>query len=257
MKRLFSMIILAVLICLSGCSKTSESKTELIVFAASSMTESLTDIAQRYAKVNPNVKLTFNFDSSGTLKTQIEEGASCDIFISASQKPMNEFEYIIEESRFDLLENKITLVVPKDNPKNINSFEDMVSHLNSGDILLAIGNSDVPVGEYTLEIFDYYNLDMNQLDNSGCLTYGSNAKEVTTQVSENLVDCGIVYQTDAATAKLTVVDTANKQMCGDVIYPAAIINTTSDIDVAVSFLDYLKGDEASQIFKNYGFTPVS
>lgn len=258
MKRIASIIVfLSILICLYGCNKKPDDTTELVVFAASSMTESLTEIAQQYTENNPNVRITFNFDSSGTLKIQIEEGAECDIFISASQKPMNSLECVIDDTRFDILENKVALVVSEDNPKNIKSFKDMVSHLNSGDVLLAVGNSDVPVGEYTLKIFDYFNIDINELHKSGCITYGSNAKEVTTQVSENLVDCGIVYHTDATTANLSIVDTATKEMCGEVIYPAAIINSSVNIGLAKEFLSYLKNEEAVAVFEKYGFTPVT
>ncbi len=255
-KLLFLAIALLFVFPLTGC-KDDNIKGELVIFAASSMTESLTEIAQQYSTIHPTIEINFNFDSSGTLKTQIEEGADCDVFISASRKPMDKLDCVIKETRFDVLKNNVVLVVPKDNPKKINSFDDLISYLNSGDILLAIGNSDVPVGEYTINIFDHYNIDVNSLEKRGCITYGSNVKEVTTQVSENLVDCGIVYQTDANTADLLVVDIATKEMCGEVVYPAGIIDSSKNIDEATDFLDYLNTDDASTIFKKYGFTPIS
>ena len=95
-------------------------------------------------------------------------------------------------------------------------FEDMKTGLENGSILLAMGNSDVPVGQYTQKILTYLGLDETSLANAGNITYGSNVKEVTTQVSEAAVDCGIVYQTDAYSAGLTVVDTATSEMCGQV-----------------------------------------
>lgn len=259
MKKIISVfMVLCVIISLVGCNAEPQSqKGELIVFAAASMTESLTEIADLYKETNPDVKLTFNFDSSGTLKTQIEEGAVCDVFIAASQKPMDSLDYVIDETRFDILENKIALVVPDGNPKSVNCFEDLVTHLNNGDIMLAIGNADVPVGEYTLKIFDYYNLDESKLNDKGCLTYGTNVKEVTTHVSENMADCGIVYQTDANAAGLEVVDTATEDMCGQVIYPASVVSSTTDIEASKAFLDFLKSEEASNVFVKYGFTPLS
>ena len=258
MKRIVTIIILLlILICVTGCNNTSVNKSELTIFAASSMTEALSEIATQYSYSNPSVEITFNFDSSGTLKTQIEEGAACDVFISASQKPMNELDCVDENSRIDLLENKVAFVVSNNNPKGIASIDDVITHLNNYDILMAVGNSDVPVGEYTLKIFDYYDINLNELNQNGCITYCSNAKEVTTQVSENLADCGFVYQTDAVSANLTVIDTATKNMCGEVIYPAAVINTSQNIDSAKAFLNYLKNEEASQIFLKYGFIPVS
>jgi len=242
----------------------------LKVFAAASMTETLEQIQELYQEVAPNVTLEFNFDSSGTLKTQIEEGADCDVFISAAQKQMNQLDaavdkdggnedgldFVLSDTRIDLLENKVALAVPEGNPSGINSYDDMVKGLQEGSILLAIGNSDVPVGQYTQKIFAYYELDEEELAAAGVLTYGSNVKEVTTQVSEAAVDCGIIYATDAFSAGLTTVDTATKEMCGQVIYPAAVLNITTQEEAAKAFLEYLTGPEASEIFASVGFTPL-
>ena len=120
-----------------------------------------------------------------------------------------------------------------------------------------MGNSDVPVGQYTQKIFAYYELNEEELANAGVITYGSNVKEVTTQVSEAAVDCGIIYATDAFSANLTVVDTATKDMCGQVIYPAAVLKTTKNEAAAKAFLDYLKGAEAGAVFESVGFSPLS
>lgn len=92
---------------------------------------------------------------------------------------------------------------------------------------------------------------------AGSITYGSNVKEVTTQVSEATVDCGIIYQTDAFSAGLTVVDTATAEMCGQVIYPAAVMKTAKNVEAARAFLEYLTGDAADAVFENVGFTPVA
>ena len=243
---------------------------ELTVFAAASMTETLTELGDMYMKEHENVSIVFNFDSSGTLKTQIQEGAVCDIFISAGQKQMNQLDinakpevntegldFVLEDTRFDILENKVALAVPEGNPKNINSYDDLKAGLEAGSILLAMGNADVPVGQYTQKILAYFNLDEAALAASGNLTYGTNVKEVTTQVSEATVDCGIIYQTDAASAGLTVVDTANAEMCGQVIYPAAVLNTSEHVDEAKAFLEFLKGSDADAIFEAIGFTPIA
>ncbi len=244
---------------------------ELIVFAAASMTETLNQIAERYKDVAPNVTLVFNFDSSGTLKTQIEEGADCDVFISAAPKQMNALDsskdadggntdgldFVLQGTRINLLENKVALAVPEGNPKNITSYDDLAAGLKDGTVLLAMGNADVPVGQYTQKIFTYYGLDEQALASAGVLTYGSNVKEVTTQVSEAAVDCGIIYATDAFSAGLTVVDTATAEMCGQVIYPAAVLNITQHEAEAKAFLDYLTGAEASAVFASVGFSPIN
>ena len=165
---------------------------ELIVFAAASMTETLTEIKGLYEAANPGVKITYNFDSSGTLKTQIQEGAECDLFISAGQKQMNQLDstasaevntegldFVLQGSRINLLENKVVLVVPEGNPKGIESFDQLAELLKNGDVLMAMGNSDVPVGQYTQKILAYYELSEEDLAAAGAITYGTNVKEVT------------------------------------------------------------------------------
>lgn len=245
-------------------------QVELVVFAAASMTETLTELSNAYMEENPNVNVVLNFDSSGTLKTQIQEGADCDVFISAGQLQMDQLDanadpsvntegldFVLEDSRFDILENKVALAVPDDNPKDINSYDDMKAGLEDGSILLAMGNSDVPVGQYTQKILTYLGLDETALANAGNITYGSNVKEVTTQVSEAAVDCGIIYQTDAYSAGLTVVDTATPEMCGQVIYPAAVLNVSKNPDVAKDYLDFLTSDDADAVFEEVGFTAIN
>lgn len=269
MNRFFALILALALAC-GVASAAAEAKTELVVFAAASMTETLTQIQESYRDVAPEVELIFNFDSSGTLKTQIEEGADCDVFISAAPKQMNQLDaamgadanpdglnFVLQGTRVDLLENKVALAVPEGNPAGIVSYDDLAARLASGDVLLAMGNADVPVGQYTQKILAWYQLDEDDLAAAGAVTYGSNVKEVTTQVSEAAVDCGVIYATDAFSAGLTVVDTATEEMCGQVIYPAAVLNITRHEEAARSFLDYLTGPEASAVFESVGFTPLS
>ena len=243
---------------------------EIIVFTAASMTETLTELKDTFEAANPGVTITYNFDSSGTLKTQIEEGADCDLFISAGQKQMNQLDieadaavntdgldFVDGATRIDLLENKVTLCVPEGNPKGIDSFDALAEALKAGDVLLAMGNSDVPVGQYTQKILAYYELSEEELANAGCITYGTNVKEVTTQVSEGSVDCGVIYCTDAFSAGLTIVDYATPEMCGQIIYPAAVLKTAQNPDAAKAFLDYLTGPEATAVFENVGFSPAA
>ena len=250
-------------------SKEDEEPVELIVFAAASMTETLTELGNSYMDEHKNVTIQYNFDSSGTLKTQIQEGADCDIFISAGQKQMNQLDkdasadvntegldFVVEGTRFDILENKVALVVPEGNPAGINSYDDLKAKLADGSIKMAMGNSDVPVGQYTQKILAYFGLNEDELAAAGAITYGSNVKEVTTQVSEAAVDCGIIYATDAYSANLKVVDTATKDMCGQVIYPAAVMKTTKNEEAAKAFLKYLTEDTANKVFEGVGFTPI-
>ena len=243
---------------------------ELIVFAAASMTETLTTLGNQYMAEHQNVNIIFNFDSSGTLKTQIQEGADCDIFISAGQKQMNQLDitakpevntdgldFVLEGTRFDILENKVALAVPDGNPANINSYDDLIAGLKDASIMLAMGNADVPVGQYTQKILKFYELVEEDLAAAGVITYSSNVKEIATQIAESIVDCGIIYETDAFSAGLTVVDTATAQMCGQVIYPAAVLNTTKNEEIARDFLEFLTSDAADAVFEAVGFTPVA
>ena len=241
---------------------------ELIVFAAASMTETMTQIAEMYKSVAPEVTIIYNFDSSGKLLAQIKEGADCDLFISAAPTQMNAMDgsligdteknpdgldLIVTDSRIDLLENKVTLAVPEGNPKGIESFDQLAELLKGGDVMLAIGNSDVPVGQYTLKIFNYYGIDETAVADK--LTYGNNVKEVTSQVNEAAADCGIIYATDAYSAGLTVVDSATAEMCGQVIYPAAVLKGDKE-EATHAFLAYLQTDAAMTVFESVGFSPA-
>ena len=252
-----------------AASSQAAQSVELIVFAAASLTETLTAIGEIYSAENPGVTFSFNFDSSGTLKTQIQEGADCDLFISAGQKQMNQLDstasadlntegldFVDSDSRVDLLENKVVLCVPENGDKGIDSFDSLAEHLKAGDILFCMGNSDVPVGQYTQKILAYYALDEEALAAAGVITYGSNVKEVTTQITEASVDAGVVYCTDAYSAGLTPVDEATKEMCGQVIYPAAVLKAAPNAEAAKEFLAYLQTDRAATVFEGVGFSAV-
>jgi len=280
MKKFISLVLaLALVLTMVACGEKQPANDnqndtpetiEFTVFAAASLTESLTAIGEKYMAENQNVKISFNFDSSGKLLTQIKEGAVCDLFISAAPKQMNALDGTLKDnadknpdgldmlvagSRIDLLENKVALAVTDGNPKGIESFDQLADLLKNGEAMLAIGNSDVPVGQYTQKIFAYYEIDEAAIASK--LTYGSNVKEVTTAVSEGTVDCGIIYASDAYSANLQVVATATAEMCGQGIYPAAVLNTSANQDAAAAFLAYLQGAEASAEFEAVLFTPLS
>ena len=253
----------------AAASSQAAQSVELIVFAAASLTETLTAIGETYSAENPGVTFRFNFDSSGTLKTQIQEGADGDLFISAGQKQMDQLDimssadvnkdrldFVDSDTRVDLLENKVVLCVPEGSDKGIDSFDALAEHLKAQDILFCMGNSDVPVGQYTQKILAHYDLDEEALAAAGVITYGSNVKEVTTQISEGSVDAGVVYCTDAYSAGLTPVDEATKEMCGQVIYPAAVLKAAPNAETAKEFLAYLQTDKAMTVFEGVGFSAV-
>ena len=284
MKKFISLLLALVMaLSLMACGNNADAKNdatnddqppaetvELTVFAAVSLTESLTAIGEKDMAENENVKINFNFDSSGKLYTQIKEGASCDLFISAAPKQMNQLDgtlkddadknpdgldMLVEGSRLDLLENKVVLAVAEGSDKGIDSFDKLAELLKNGEVTLAIGNEDVPVGQYTKKIFAYY--EINETAIAANLTYGSNVKEVTTAVSEGTVNCGIIYASDAYSAGLTVAAEATADMCGQVIYPAAVLNTSAQQEAAAAFLAYLQSADASAEFEKVLFTPLS
>ena len=252
----------------AAATETTAEPVEVVVFAAASMEATLTEIADLYKEVAPNVELIFTFDSSGTLRDQILEGATCDLFISAGQAQMNALDaadttgtnadgndLVYSDTRVDFVENKVVLAVPDDNPAGIETFSDLATDKLS---LLCIGNDDVPVGSYSLEILDTLGIDIAQLESDGKVTYASNVTEVANQVKEGAVDCGIIYATDAYTYELTVVDQATADMCSQVIYPAAVMKSGSGEAAeaaAQAFLDYLHTDESAiAVLEGVGFT---
>ena len=261
-------LLLILIILLPACTKKESKNAELTVFAAASLTETVTKIAEIYMKENPKVKVNVNLDSSGTLKKQIQQGAYCDVFISASQKQMNSLDiskdeklnperldFIDTDTRIDILENKLVLVVPERNIKNINSFDDLSRLLLQASILLGIGNSDVPVGQYASKVLSYLNLNEEEIAKKGAITYGTTVKEVALQVKENSVDCGMVYCTDAFSARLNIVDTATPEMCGQVVYPVAIIKNSKNKELSKQFIQFIQNNKSKEIFKHVGFTP--
>ena len=165
-------------------------------------------------------------------------------------------DLVYSDTRVDFVENKVVLAVPLENPGKINSFTDLAS----GDYLLCIGNDDVPVGAYSLEILDYLGYSLDQLEDQGKVTYASNVSEVARQVQEGVVDAGMVYATDASTYGLNVVDAATPEMCQQVIYPAAVMKSgeADSYDAAEDFLTYLyTNEEAISVWKDVGFTLIA
>jgi len=261
MKRIFSVLTIAVWCVAHGVSlfaggakevKTAAPVT-LNVFAAASLTEALTEIGDLYKNTKPEVTLSFNFHSSGALQTQIENGAEADLFLSAGQRQMNALAgtYIDDATRKDLLINSVVLIVPQGSTKGISSFEDCLTAKVS---LMALGNADVPVGQYSEEIFKFlkgWDIVLKKA------SLGSNVKEVLSQVETGSVDCGVVYSTDAATAKnVTVVAEAPAGSHQPVVYPAAVIKNSPNAQAAKAFLDYLSTPQAVAVFDKIGFTVI-
>ena len=269
----FSFIVLAMLLCIASLVTSPISSyasgAELTVFAAASMTESMKQIADAYKKAAPDVRIVYNFDSSGTLKTQIEQGADCDIFISAGQKQMNELDikadpkvntkkrdFIMEGTRFNIVSNKVVLVVPKGhNSKGINDFKDVATDKV---FLIALGNSDVPVGQYSAEI--YKNLGLwDKLTKTNKISYGSNVKEVLSQVAAGAVDSTktSIAAIDSVTGNLASNSVAAAQLSSNAVTAVKIAaGAVTATKTAIAAIDAATGNlatgsvSASQLVSN-------
>ena len=231
-------------------------KGEVYAFIAASLSNSMEEIQKDFNELYPNVIIYYSADSSGTLQTQIEEGARCDIFFSAAQKQMNALvdEGLADkDSVVDLLENKVVLIKPKDGETKVTGFENITDAAN-----LALAGEDVPVGQYSREIFD--NLGITDEVNKMEINEGKNVTEVLAAVSEGSNEVGIVYATDAASVADSV-DIIAEAPAGSletpVLYPVGLVEDqeASDDDkaAAAAFLEYLQSDEALEVFEKYGF----
>ena len=264
-KKIFSgSLILLLLTLVTGCfgggSSENQSKdmSDITVFAAASLTESLEVLKEEFEAQYPEYKIVYNLDSSGTLKTQIEEGADADLFISAAIKQIdaldpsiNDANFLIDtNTRIDLLENKVVLVVSEDSEVDIENFADVDKEKVES---IALGNKDVPVGQYSEELFNNLNI-WESIQPK--IVYGSNVKEVTTWVVEGAVDCGVVYKTDANAANLIVVDEADELINTPVIYPAAILENSPNREAAELFLDFISSEKGMNVFVEHGFSEV-
>lgn len=242
-------LILCPLFLISGCGG-QEKTTELHISAAASLTNAMNDLAELYAKDNPDVKITFNFGSSGALQQAIENGGETDLFYSAAQKQMNALEEkgeLAQGTRRNLLKNEVVLIVPGDSAKDIKSFDDVV---NVDKIALGEPNG-VPVGQYSEEIFSKLGI----LDAvKAKAVYGSDVRQVLAWTESGEVDCGVVYATDAAISdKVKVICAAPEGSHKPVIYPAAVIKSSKNLDAAKKFLDFTASEPAMKVFAKYGF----
>jgi molybdate transport system substrate-binding protein len=228
-------------------------KVKLTISAAASLKDVMNEINTTYAKVKPNTTLTFNFAASGTLQQQIEQGADADVFLSAATKNMDTLKnagLLVDSTVKSLLGNEVVLVVPNDSKVAINSFDDVTS---SKIDTVALGEpKTVPAGQYAEDVFTY----MKVLDKvKAKAVYAKDVREVLTWVETGNADAGVVYSTDAKTStKVKVVATAPSGSHKAIVYPAAVIKSSSNINAASDFVNFLSSDAAKAVFTKYGFT---
>ena len=232
-------------------------KGEVNTFIAASLSNAMEEIQKDFNETYPDVEILYNADSSGTLQTQIEEGARCDIFFSAADKQMDALvdENLAKKDTVeDILENKVVLIKPKDGETKVTGFENITDAAN-----IALAGDSVPVGQYAREIFD--NLGITDEVNKMEINEGKNVSEVLAAVSEGSNEIGIVYATDAASVadKVDVIAEAPADaLKTPVLYPVGLVEdkeaSEDDTAAAEAFLEYIKSDDAMKVFEKYGFT---
>lgn len=229
---------------------------ELIISVAASLKDVMGEIEKNYETDYKGTKLSFNFGASGSLEQQIENGAPVDIFISAALKQVDDLDkkgLLLDNTKFNLLKNDIVLIVPREANINIKDFYGLNDERLK---IIGIGEpKSVPVGQYSLEVFKKLGI-QNKIESK--LVYGKDVRTVLTWVETENVDAGIVYKTDAILSdKIKIIGSAPKDSHSPVIYPVAIIKDTKNVSEAKSFVDFLKGKKAKEIFIKYGFTPIN
>ena len=251
---------LSTLCCLSllltGCSSSTkkEDKTsELNISAAASLKEAMADLEAAYTSKNPEVSFVINYGSSGSLQQQIEQGAPCDLFISAGEKQMTALEeegLLLDGTNKDLVKNSLVLVTSNDS--EISSIDSLNSDAVSK---IALGEpSSVPAGKYADETLTSLAI-KDSLNNK--LVFAKDVKEVLAWTASGNADAGFVYLSDALSSDgVKIVETISEEYHSPITYPVAIIKDSDDIDAAKAFEDFLFTDEAQEIFEKYGYKSV-
>ena len=269
MKR-FGILLLAAALGLAGCSSprptvpasaTPEPKT-LTVLAASSLTEAFTEMGKAFQAANPGVTVKFNFAGSGTLRTQIEQGASADVFAFANQAEMSTLvtdKLVADSSAQVFLTNSLLVILPANNPAAIQTLQDLAKP----GIKLVLGDTSVPAGKYARQVLA--NLDKDpafnpQFDTQVLANLVSNetdVKQVVVKVQLGEADAGIVYVSDAVAAP--TLKTLAFPAADNVIakYPIAALIKAPQPDLAGGFIAYVLSADGQAMLKKWGFMPVT
>ena len=235
---------------LIGCNNSTSEKRELTISAAASLNETLNEITGEFLKDNPNINIVCNYGSSGSLQKQIEQGAPCDLFLSASEKNVSELideNLIVNDTNKTFVKNSLVLVAPKDS--TITSINDLktnkVNHIAIGEI------SSVPAGMYANEALENLNL-KESLNNK--LVYAKDVKEVLAWVASGNADVGFIYKSDAVSSKeVKIISEIPDNSHTPINYVAGVIKNSTNEDIAKEFEDYLFSNKAQKIFEKYGY----
>lgn len=236
-------------------SAVSGEPVELNVSAAASLKDMLQSIAEGFEE-EENVKLVFNFASSGDLQVQIERGAPADIFISAGKKQMDAIAdkgLIDSKSRFNLLSNDLVVVIPDKSGGDISAIEDLGKE--DGIKRIAIGTPEtVPAGKYAKESLEKANI-WQDVQNKLILT--KDVHQIINYVATGNVDAGFVYASDAINAKgVEVAVKVQGEYHEPIVYPVAVLKDATNPELAEKYIEYLQSEEAARTFTRFGFKPA-
>ena len=233
----------------------TDEAVEINISAAASLTEALTEIQTEYEKES-NAILLFNFGASGALQKQIEEGAPCDLFLSASKANMDALEeagLIEADSRKNILGNTLTLVAAAEKEDVVRGYE----ALTSADVTsISIGIPEsVPAGKYAQQALENLGI-WDQIQ--GKIVFAKDVKQALEYVETGNADCGLVYKTDAKTMETGLIVAELPEDTHDpIVYPAALTMDSAQAEAAAKFYEFLQTDYAKGIFEKYGFSVLS
>ncbi|WP_226035439.1 molybdate ABC transporter substrate-binding protein [Aquibacillus saliphilus] len=258
---LYFAVIIFILLLLTACSSSQQSnnddeQVELTISAAASMMDVLEEIRVDFEEEHNDINLLYNFGSSGSLQQQIAHGAPVDLFISANLQRFNSLldqGFISSNYHKEMVGNELVLIQPNSGDVRLSSFSDL---LNEEVKKVAIGIPEtVPAGYYAKEYLEKQKL-YNKLKDK--FIPGKDVRQVLNYVETGNTDAGIVYRTDALHSKsVQVVTTANKQDHTPIIYPVGILEDSNHKEAAMLFFDYVTNSDSLEIFKEYGFSPIS
>lgn len=235
-----------------ACGPSAQTTTAITISAAASLTDALNEIDGLYISLHPDLNIVTNFASSGTLQTQIENGAPVDVFISAAPTQMDNLQkegLLINDSRVNILTNRLVVVVPKKSSLAITSFNDLASDKIKR---IAVGDpKSVPAGAYAKQAFDKLGI-TDKISPKEVLA--GDVRQVLTYVEGENVDAGIVYATDAMTSnKIKITAGAPADINAKIVYPGAVIKASKNQKAARDYLLFLSTPEAKTVFEKYGF----
>lgn len=272
-KKLLAIALMGAMVCgLAACGSKEEEKVSVNVFAAASLTNVMGQFEKDFEAANPNVDVVFNFDSSGKLMQQIEEGSACDVFFSAAQKQMDELEekgMVVADTRKNVLNNQLVVITQKDTETAVTGLENIADAKS-----IALADGSVPVGKYTRKALINLGL-LAEVDDPSTITTEDvsnqlggveiseqgNVSKVLTAVEEGSCEVGTVYLSDTIGHEdnIKILQTVSYDTVGDIIYPVSQIQnkdaSEAQTKAAADFEAYITNDDAKEVYAQFGFDP--